>query len=462
MTRYSALIVGLSMVVIAGSVGVVLYLQYGLTLIEATLASTLVLLVLVLFHAQFQRERDREALEEKLDDIRLLKAEHERAMEDIQKDLAIHQQTLPDQIRHAVDPITAEMEVLGVLFRQLAETAAAMDARLQALEDWRNQQRPVPPPATHAAHDRGSPTPIDPRQAPPLAPVVHQPPLPQPSDSSQPSQPVTPQEKRINDATQALIAMVRRSVSENRIDLHLQPIVTLPQRQVFAYEALTRIRDDADGLLMPDDYIPAAEYAGVMPLIDNMMLLRSVQVLRRLNQRKRDLSLFCNISQGSLVNGEFFGNFLTFMESNQELVNYLIFEFSHATVREMGPLEYETLTSLTDMGFRFSMDQVDHLRVDFRELNRLGFDYVKVPADKLISGWPDSGSDIHAADLPKLLARNGLTMIADKIETEATVIEALECDAQFGQGYLFAPPRPVRAEAFRSERDTTSGRRAAE
>lgn len=38
--------------------------------------------------------------------------------------------------------------------------------------------------------------------------------------------------------------------------------------------------------------------------------------------------------------------------------------------------------------------------------------------------------------------------MAERIETENTVVDLLDYDVRFGQGFLFAPPRPVRAEAL--------------
>ncbi len=39
------------------------------------------------------------------------------------------------------------------------------------------------------------------------------------------------------------------AVEENRLDIYLQPMVTLPQRKVRFYEAVTRLRDDKDQIL---------------------------------------------------------------------------------------------------------------------------------------------------------------------------------------------------------------------
>ena len=44
-------------------------------------------------------------------------------------------------------------------------------------------------------------------------------------------------------------------IEENRLDIYLQPMVTLPQRKVRFYEAVTRLRDDKDQILAADDFI---------------------------------------------------------------------------------------------------------------------------------------------------------------------------------------------------------------
>eukprot|EP01035_Chromulina_nebulosa_P004597 gene4597-6279_t len=45
------------------------------------------------------------------------------------------------------------------------------------------------------------------------------------------------------------------------------PIVTLPQRKIRYYEALTRLRTEEGETLYPADYLPIAEKAGLMPAI---------------------------------------------------------------------------------------------------------------------------------------------------------------------------------------------------
>jgi len=72
-----------------------------------------------------------------------------------------------------------------------------------------------------------------------------------------------------------------------------------------------------------------------------------------------------------------------------------------------------------------------------------------VPGSLLLKS-NDVASDIHPADLSDLLGRFGIDLVAEKIESEGTVVDLLDCDVRFGQGFLFSPPRPVRAEALQS------------
>jgi cyclic-di-GMP phosphodiesterase TipF (flagellum assembly factor) len=99
------------------------------------------------------------------------------------------------------------------------------------------------------------------------------------------------------------------------------------------------------------------------------------------------------------------------------------------------------------------MDHVVDLRMEPRELSQHGFRYMKVPAKLLLNGSNANSSDIHAADLSDLLARSGIDLIAERIESENSVVDLLDYEVKFGQGFLFSQPRPVRADALQGNPD---------
>src|SRR6202035_5159363 len=229
-----------------------------------------------------------------------------------------------------------------------------------------------------------------------------------------------------------ILTAVKNAVEENRIDIFLQPMVTLPQRKVRYYEAVTRLRDDKDALLAADDFIAVAEAAGLIGRIDHMVMLKCVQVLRRLMVRNKDVGVFCNVSAATLGNTATFAQCLDFLEANRALAPSFVLEFKQATFRRLGPTETEHLAALAQRGYRFSIDHVTDLRIEPRELADRGVRFIKVPAALLLDPKQSSTSDIHPSDLSDLLGRFG--------------IDLLDFDVRFGQGFLFAPPRPLRPE----------------
>ena len=111
-----------------------------------------------------------------------------------------------------------------------------------------------------------------------------------------------------------------------------------------------------------------------------------------------------------------------------------------------GPTETEHLAALAQRGYRFSIDHVTDLRIEPRELADRGVRFIKVPAALLLDPKQISTSDIHPSDLSDLLGRFGIDLIAEQIEGERAVVDLLDYDVRFGQGFLFAPPRPLRPE----------------
>jgi len=246
-----------------------------------------------------------------------------------------------------------------------------------------------------------------------------------------------------------LLETIRSSLEENRVDLYLQPIVSLPQRKLRYYEALSRLRDKDGQIIMPAQYMQVAGQAGLMSVVDNLLLFRCVQIMRRLTQKSREIGIFCNISGDTLTDREFFPQFLDYMRTNKDLAGQIIFEFSQESVIKAGLEGERNLTTLANMGFALSMDHVETLALDFLRLKAIGFRHLKVRATTMLRGMNNAGAAVAAEDFKKLLTRHGLNLIAERVEDEKTVVQLLDYSVDYAQGYLFGEPRAVREESLK-------------
>ncbi|WP_417487662.1 EAL domain-containing protein [Maricaulis sp.] len=260
------------------------------------------------------------------------------------------------------------------------------------------------------------------------------------------------------------IDTVREALAANRVDLYLQPVVTLPQRRTAFYESYTRLRDATGLVLAPGAFMAAAEEAGLMAEVDNLLLFRCVQIVRRLTGQDRKVAIFCNISLNSLSDETFFPEFLDFIRQNKDLSGSLIFEISQQAFEERDAIAARNMARMADFGFRFSIDQIAHVELDLTEMERAGVRFAKIGGRRLldaienyesIAGY-EAGA-IATEDLAGLFGRHGIELIVDKIEDEATVVEVLEMDVAYGQGHLFGEPRPVRDDVLETARDSAKG-----
>ncbi|MGY6628633.1 MAG: EAL domain-containing protein [Oceanicaulis sp.] len=253
----------------------------------------------------------------------------------------------------------------------------------------------------------------------------------------------------------SVAAMVREALDANRVDLYLQPVVGLPQRRTCFYEGYTRLRTSTGEVVTPGAFLAAAESAGLIAEVDNVLLLRCVQIVRRLTKSDRRVGVFCNVSIRSLTDEDFFPGFLDFLRRNGDLAGALIFEMPRAVFEGRSAIAARNMARLADYGFRFSLDQVSDLNMDLSELQRAGVRFVKIPGERLVAalhgGEPVAGREpgaLPAEDVAGLFARYGVDLVAEKIETEAIVVEVLDLDIAYAQGHLFGAPRPVREEVL--------------
>src|SRR5580692_5415232 len=398
MIRISTIFIAICMVLVAASLGLVLYSMAGISASESAIIALTALTFLILYNAVSMRLRDRTDVGSQISDLSRGTADLARQVAEFGRRLAAVEGRVVSANSAGADRIQAvvgEINELGTLVKQLAASVASHDDMLTA------------------------------GVAAPAATV----------------------EKLASPRSEAqVLTAVRAAVEENRLDIYLQPMVTLPQRKVRFYEAVTRLRDENDQILTADDFIGIAEAAGLIGRIDHMVMLRSVQVLRRLMVRNKDVGVFCNVAAATLGNPATFAQCLDFLEANRALAPSLVLEFKQATFRKLGPTETEHLAALAQRGYRFSIDHVTDLRIEPRELADRGVRYIKVPAALLLDQKLAPNSDIHPSDLSDLLGRFGIDLIAERIEGERAVVDLLDYDVRFGQGFLFAPPRPLRPD----------------
>jgi cyclic-di-GMP phosphodiesterase TipF (flagellum assembly factor) len=244
--------------------------------------------------------------------------------------------------------------------------------------------------------------------------------------------------KRLTD--DQVLQLVNAAVRADRIDMFLQPIVNLPQRKLRFYETFSRIR------IMPEIYLPATRYIEIamqqelIPVIDNLLLLRGLQAIRNTAEGDYNRAFFFNITSLTLHDPKFMADLVEFISQNRALARQLIFEMGQKDLTTMSADVYSTFDGLSRLGCRFSMDQVRSIAFDFTYLEARHIRFVKIDATTLLSVLKEEDGLLRLKRLKSEMDRSGIDLIVEKIETDGQLLELLDIDIDYGQGYLFGRP----------------------
>ncbi len=244
------------------------------------------------------------------------------------------------------------------------------------------------------------------------------------------------------DEDAVTLRQVQDAIEQGRVDLYLQPIVSLPRRTVRFYEAFSRLRQEGGGVLKPADYLDAAERANRIGLIDNMILLRSVQALRQLGAAGEQSRIFCNLSPATIFDQDFFTRFTDYLDANEDLARRIVFEFTYPAVEIMHERVIANLDAVARRGFAFSVDHVRRFDLNWRSLAQKNFRYVKASAAMLLNEAA-KGADGEARvwAFKEALRENRMELIVEKVEAGEQAPQLQALGIGYGQGTLFGAPQ---------------------
>jgi cyclic-di-GMP phosphodiesterase TipF (flagellum assembly factor) len=132
-----------------------------------------------------------------------------------------------------------------------------------------------------------------------------------------------------------------------------------------------------------------------------------------------------------------------FLDENTDLARNLVFEFVQSDIADLSPAGAANLHKLGDLGFRFSLDRIGRLDLNYQELSRRYFRFIKVEAPTLLAHLGANGPDAMRG-FKRTLDSVAIDIVVEKIEDEAALKNLLDYGIDFGQGYLFGEPRPAR------------------
>jgi diguanylate cyclase (GGDEF)-like protein/PAS domain S-box-containing protein len=229
---------------------------------------------------------------------------------------------------------------------------------------------------------------------------------------------------------------IKDALRDDRIDLYLQPIVSLADGSVAFYEGLCRLMSPGNEVLVAGEWIDHAERLGLMPSID----IRMLEQVQSLLVRNDELRVFVNLSSSSFHDS----SVLARLERTLRAVPHgsLGIEITEHTTLADRERAVDVLTRLRALGAVVAIDDFGLGFTSFSELADLPCDIVKIPGT-FGDGQSDEDTPAIAAAIASVAHHYGKNVVIEGIESAAAARQAKLLGIEYAQGWHYGKPTPA-------------------
>lgn len=249
-----------------------------------------------------------------------------------------------------------------------------------------------------------------------------------------------------------LEAELRRALERDELRVYYQPIMALEQEQLAGFEALIRWQHPERGLLGPDQFLPAAEAASIMPAIDQLVLTKSCTQAARWAEMYPifpPISISVNISPGLLMSTDIVQAVRATLQETSLSPHGLVLEIPESMLIRAEDKTIDILNRLKAENIRLHLDDFGTGYSSLNHLHMLPVDVMKIDRSFVLKMVSDSHGYEIVRMIITLAHQMNLAVVAEGVETARHVEMLRDMGCQFAQGYYYARPMPAKdAEAF--------------
>jgi len=241
----------------------------------------------------------------------------------------------------------------------------------------------------------------------------------------------------------SLLSELRRALDEDQLLLHFQPKLDLVTGAVTGVEALVRWQHPTRGLLVPADFIPAAEATPlIVPLTDRVIDLALAET-RVWHDSGRPLQVAVNVAPRCLLDADFPTRVEAMLRRHGIPGASLRIEITETSLMSDPEAALQSLEALAELGVGLSLDDFGSGYSSMAYLRRLPVDELKVDR-AFTAGMTGSKSDAIIVRSAIDLGHNlGLRVVAEGVEDSGTLRALLGDACDVAQGFHIARPMPA-------------------
>lgn len=241
----------------------------------------------------------------------------------------------------------------------------------------------------------------------------------------------------------ALETDLRFALERGELQAYYQPVWSLEEGRIVGVEALVRWQHPLRGLMVPGQFLGAAEDAGLLPAIDLLVLdlaLSQWQQWRHDYGAAAPQTLSVNISDRLFASADFPAALEQRLKSLDCAPAQLQLEITETVFRGATQSLQQTLTRLKQIGVQLIVDDFGTGYSSLVSFSEAAFDGLKIDRGFIHDLESNPRHRAIVRTIAQFARDLGLSLVAEGVETEVQAETLRQAGCARAQGYLYAPP----------------------
>lgn len=232
--------------------------------------------------------------------------------------------------------------------------------------------------------------------------------------------------------------IIARAIQENRLSLAFQPIVSIDQGKIWAFEALVRYVDPELGPISPSSLVARAKSLGLMNELTRQVITKAMDAADMFHAREPGIAcMTVNLELGQIADHEL-GPFIRQTAKDHPAVSLCI-ELNERSLRSVTDDLRREAEIMQDAGVIIALDDYGSDDSSVGALVRFPMDILKIDRSLV-----DDLKDVRQREVIKALQGFGdnldYTMVVEGIEDPEMVGVMIELGVKSAQGYYYGRP----------------------
>jgi len=246
---------------------------------------------------------------------------------------------------------------------------------------------------------------------------------------------------------------LRTAIQEDELVLYYQPQLDIRSGSVAGVEALVRWNHPRLGLLAPPAFLPLAEGSGDIREVTRWVLNRAASDCAQWRSKGFELSVSVNVSPSNLLDAELLATVRETLDRHGVPASSIVLEITENWLASNFDTARQAIRKLSDLGVKVSIDDFGAGTTSLAYLRDLAVAELKLDrAFAIAVDGANAERDLGLLRSTIELGHSiGLRIVAEGVETEATLDLLAQLGCDLAQGYHISKPKPPDELAFQAK-----------